>query len=288
MTERSTKLLRFAFWLNFSFAIFEVIGGWWSGSLAITSDALHDFGDSISLGIAWYLQRLSQRKSDDKFSFGYARFSTLGALVNAMILFLGSIYIFYLSITSIGEHEMPMTEWMFGIAIVGIVINGIAFKSLHQGSSLNEKTAALHLLEDVLGWVAVLVGAVIMYFTDAAWIDPAMSMAIALWIGINSVRQIRKSSSVFLQSVPPGIDLEEVRTSLVEDDRISEVHNVRVWSLDGSDHHVVSVHVVLKDDLRISEIDRIRKELRATLKSKGLSEVTLQFEAPGGEIKNPE
>lgn len=279
MSQRSTKLLRLAFWLNISFAVFELIGGYISGSLAILSDALHDFGDSLSLGLAWYFQHLSQRRSDDKFSFGYARFSTLGALVNSLILIIGSAFLLYLSISTFGEREAPLTGWMMIIAVIGVVINTVAFKTLHSGDSLNEKTAALHLLEDVVGWVAVLIGAIVMYFTGWAWIDSLLSVAIAVWIGTTAVRQLLKSTGVFMQSVPPGIDLDEVCRALEADPRVREVHNVRIWSLDGSDH-VVSMHVVLDSDMRISEIEAVRRELKSQLQERGLMEVTLQFEAP--------
>lgn len=276
---RSTKLLRFAFWLNIGFAVFEAIGGWYSGSLAILSDAFHDFGDSLSLGMAWYFQHLSLRKSDDKFSFGYARFSTLGALVNSIILFVGSAAIIFYSISEFGEREAPLSGWMMVIAVIGVFINGLAFKKLHAGSSLNEKTAALHLFEDVMGWIAVLIGAIAIYFTGFVWIDPALSILIALWIGINATKQIRRSSQVFMQSVPPGIDLEEIKEQIESDERISNVHEPRIWSLDGEEH-VMSIHIVLKEDLKISEIDGIRRDLKKKLKLEGLQEITLQFEAP--------
>lgn len=278
MPKRDTKLLRFAFWLNICFAVFELIGGVWIGSLAILSDALHDFGDSISLGLAWYFQHLSQRESDNKYSFGYARFSTLGALINSIILAGGSAYLIYVSISSIGDHELPQTGWMMIIAFVGIIINGVAFKSLHAGSSLNEKTAALHLFEDVLGWVAVLIGAIVMYFTKLAIIDTLLSLGIAFYIGFNAIRQLRKSSRVFMQSVPADIDLEEVERTVRKNDKVDSIHNVRVWSLDGEEN-VVSIHVVLKEDLRISEIESVRADLKQSLKECGLDEVTLQFEA---------
>lgn len=279
MSTRKTELLRFAFWLNLSFALFEVIGGWWIGSLAILSDALHDFGDSISLGLAWYFQHLSQRSNDNQYSFGYARFSTLGALINSVILLLGSAFLVYNSVISFGDHELPKTGWMMGIAVIGIAVNGVAFKTLHAGTSLNERTAALHLLEDVLGWVAVLVGAAVMYLTEWAWIDPALSLGIAVWIGINAVKNLQKSSRVFMQSVPTDVDLEEIIREMERDSRVQEVHNVRIWSLDGTEH-VVSMHVVLNFDAHLSEVEKIRIELKEYLKTTGLNEVTLQFEPP--------
>lgn len=279
MTARKTELLRLAFWLNISFAALELVGGWWIGSLAILSDAFHDFGDSISLGLAWFFQRLSQKKSDEKYSFGYARFSTLGAFINSTILIIGSIFLVYTSLINFEDHALPKTGWMIAISVLGIAVNGVAFKTLHAGTSLNEKTAAFHLLEDVLGWIAVLVGAGVMYFTDWAWIDPALSLIIAGWIGFNAVKSFVKASKVFLQQVPEDIDLDEVSEKLKSDDRVKDIHDVRIWSLDGSEH-IVSIHVVLNHDARLSEVDQIRIELKQVLKEMGIHEVTLQFESP--------
>lgn len=279
MSLRETRLLRFAFWLNVIFASIEVVSGLWIGSLAIISDAFHDFGDALSLGIAWYFQHLSQRQSDKKFSFGYGRFSTLGALINSVVLILGSIFLVLNASRSFGEHDLPKTGWMIVIAVLGVIVNGIAFKVLHKGQSLNEKTAALHLLEDVMGWIAVLIGAVIMLFTGWAWIDSLLSVLIGVWIGVNATRQLVKTTKVFLQSVPPNIDIEAVISQLESDERVIGVHDVRIWSLDGTEH-VVSLHVVLNSDYSLSEVDIIRSDLRTFLKNLGLKDVTLQFESP--------
>src|SRR5690606_31915801 len=126
----------------------------------------------------WYFQHLSKRSSDGKYSFGYARFSTLGAVVNCLILLAGSVYLITESIRAFDEPALPKTGWMMLFALVGILVNGLAFKILNKGNSLNEQTAAFHLLEDVLGWLAVLIGAAVMYFTDWAWIDPLLSLVI--------------------------------------------------------------------------------------------------------------
>lgn len=283
MSSRSTHLLKIAFWLNISFACLELVGGYWIGSLAILSDAFHDFGDSISLGLAWFFQRLSNKKSDGQYTFGYARFSTLGALINSVILIAGSAFLIYNSLTSLQDHALPLTGWMIAISVLGIIVNGIAFKTLHAGTSLNEKTAALHLFEDVLGWVAVLAGAIVMYFTAWAWIDPALSLLIAGWIGFNAVRQLNKTSRVFLQSVPKDIDFNEVIKLLESDPRVEEVHNVRIWSLDGEEN-VLSLHVVLNFDAHLTEVEVIRKELKSMLSDRGLNDTTLQFEAPKKEL----
>jgi len=154
-----------AFFLNLSFTVVEIIGGLFTNSLAILSDALHDFGDSISLGLAWYFQRLSKKDRDQNFSYGYGRFSLLGALVNSVILTVGSVFILYKAIPGVLAPEEADSLGMIWLALLGVVVNTLAVATLKKGQSLNEKVVRLHLLEDVFGWVAVLIGAGVMNFT---------------------------------------------------------------------------------------------------------------------------
>jgi len=167
----SGKNLAWAFLLNISFCVIELIGGLLTNSIAILSDALHDFGDSISLGLAWYFQKISKRKPDSRYTYGYKRFSTLSALVNCLVLLTGSGFILYESIKRILNPIESNAQGMFVLAVVGVLVNGAAVVRLKKGDSLNEKVVSLHLLEDVLGWVAVLIGSIVMMFVDVpVWI----------------------------------------------------------------------------------------------------------------------
>lgn len=162
----STKNIKIAFYLNLCFTILEIIGGIYVNSIAIISDAIHDLGDTISLGTAWYLDVKSKKKADKKFSFGYNRFSLLGALISSIILIAGSIYVINEAIGRILNPEHTDAQGMMIFAIIGVFVNGYAAWKLSSGKSMNEKVASWHLLEDVLGWVAVLVVAIILNFKD--------------------------------------------------------------------------------------------------------------------------
>ena len=155
---QSTKNLKVAFFLNLSFTVIEFIGGLITGSMAIMSDALHDLGDSISIGLSWYFQNLSEKKRDNTFSYGYKRFSLLGAIINAVVLLVGSVIIISKAAPAIMNPSQVNEKGMLYIAIFGVVVNGAAVLRLRKGSSINERVISLHLLEDVLGWVAVLIG----------------------------------------------------------------------------------------------------------------------------------
>ena len=212
--EDDISNIRVAFFLNFGFAIIEIIGGLLTNSVAILSDALHDFGDSLTLGLAWYFQRLSKKNRDQKFSYGYSRFSLMGAIVSSVILIIGSIFIINEAIPRLIEPQEAHAGGMAGLAILGIVVNGAAALRLRRGSSMNERVVALHLLEDVLGWTAVLIGAIIMHFKDWPWIDPVLSLLIAAIILFNVYRNLKKTLKIILQSTPEGIDPSEVMRRL--------------------------------------------------------------------------
>jgi len=183
-----TGNLKTAFFLNFAFTIIEIIGGILTNSVAILSDAIHDFGDSLSLGLAWYLQKLSKKGRNSTFTYGYKRFSLLGAIITSLVLVIGSVIILYEAIPRLFQPEPAHVPGMIGMAILGVIVNGAAVWRTRSGQSMNEQVVSWHLLEDVLGWMAVLLGAVLMYFFDAPIIDPLLSIGITLFILYNVAR----------------------------------------------------------------------------------------------------
>ena len=192
--------IRTAFFLNLSFTLVEIVGGILTNSIAIMSDALHDLGDSISLGLSWKLQNLSERKRDQKFSFGYRRFSLLGSLINGLVLIAGSILILSEAIPRLFNPETPHAKGMLALALLGIVVNGAAVFKLQKGKSLNERAVSWHLLEDVLGWFAVLVVSIVMMFKNMPILDPVLSIIITLWVLYNIAGNLKKTFFVFLQA----------------------------------------------------------------------------------------
>ena len=190
--HHAIKNLKVAFALNFTFTFIEVIGGFLTNSIAILSDALHDLGDTLAIGLSWYFQKLSGKSRSQKFSYGYKRFSLVSALISAIILLVGSVLIIYKAIPRLINPEIVHVKGMFVIAILGVLVNGIAVLRLKKGHSSNERVVMLHLLEDVLGWLAVLFGSVLMYFFDWPIIDPILSIMIATFILWNALKNIKE------------------------------------------------------------------------------------------------
>ncbi|WPZ11366.1 cation diffusion facilitator family transporter [Roseivirga spongicola] len=274
---QSTKNLKVAFFLNLSFTVIEFIGGLLTGSMAIMSDALHDLGDSISIGLSWYFQNLSEKKRDNTFSYGYKRFSLLGAIINAVVLLVGSVIIISKAAPAIMNPSQVDEKGMLYIAIFGVVVNGVAVLRLRKGSSINERVISLHLLEDVLGWVAVLIGSLLIMYFDWYFIDPLLSVLIALFIIYNVFVNIKKSFQIILQATPKEIDIEKVHKKLRTIPEVLEIHDCHIWSMDG-EYHVFSAHLVLDKsyDLRLQAA--IKKRAKHLLHELGIEHSTLEFE----------
>ena len=275
--HEDVKNIKVAFFLNLFFTLFEIAGGFFTNSMAILSDAVHDLGDCLSLGMAWYFQKISRKRSDNSFSYGYKRFSLLGAIINSIVLTVGSIFILTEAIPRIFHPEKTQAAGMFFLAIVGVLVNGLAFFRLKKGSSLNEKVVSLHFLEDVLGWVAILVGAIIMYFFNVHLIDPVLSVGIAIFILFNVYKNIRQTLHIILQGIPVDIDVAELTEQLQQFKGIENVHDLHVWSVDGN-YNVLTIHIVMANSLDIQEITELKVKIRNSLKIKGIQHATIEFE----------
>ena len=272
------KNLKLAFLINLGFTILEIIGGFLTNSIAIISDALHDLGDSLSLGLAWFIESKAQKKgATDDFSFGYGRFRLLGALINSVVLIAGSIYIIYEAITRLQDPEVVDSTYMIGFAIVGVLANGYAAWRVSGGKTLNEKVVSWHLLEDVLGWVAVLIVAIILQFKDWYILDPILSLGITLYILWGVGGRLKDTLYLMLQGVPEGVDLQEVRKKLQQVSNVSSVHHTHVWSLDG-EHHVLTAHLVLEKISEYDQIDEIRQQAIGAVAEWDFSHHTFQLE----------
>jgi cobalt-zinc-cadmium efflux system protein len=269
--------IKVAFFLNLAFTIIEIIGGFWTNSMAILSDALHDLGDSLSLGVSWYLQNYSKKGPDYKFSFGYSRFSLLGALINSIVLLGGSVLILSRAIPRIFNPEPVNAKGMIVFAVLGIVINGAAVLRLRKGKSLNEKVVTWHLLEDVLGWVVVLIGSIILSFKDLPIIDPLLSMGITIYILYNVVKNLKKVMNVFLQGVPEDISIEEIEKFLEEKTEALSVHHTHIWTIEG-ERNMLSTHIKIPDNYNSQDIINLKKDVRKLLSEKNIEHVTIEIE----------
>ena len=216
-TERNIFI---AFLLNLSFSVFEFIGGIITGSVAIMSDAVHDIGDAASIGISFFLEKKSKGKPDEKYTYGYARYSVVGGLITTLILLLGSVMVIYNAVNRIIEPTEIDYTGMIIFAVVGVCVNFCAAIFTREGGSLNQKAVNLHMLEDVLGWLVVLMGAIVMKFTDFALIDPILSIGVALFIFINAVKNLKEVVDLFLEKTPHDIEVAEIKEHIEEIDGV--------------------------------------------------------------------
>tara|TARA_R110002020_G_scaffold419084_2_gene628317 strand:+ start:4149 stop:5033 length:885 start_codon:yes stop_codon:yes gene_type:complete len=274
---QSGKNLKIAFFLNLGFTILEIIGGLYVNSIAIISDAVHDLGDSLSLGTSWYLDRKSHKESNDKFSFGYKRFSLLGALINSIVLIGGSIYVISEAIGRIIEPQHSDAKGMVIFAIIGVAVNGYAAWKLSGGKSMNEKVVSWHLLEDVLGWVAVLIVAIILNFKDIHYLDPALSLLITLYILYNVIKRLKDTLFLFLQGVPKDIDINEIRSKFLKLSHVDSLHHVHLWSLEG-ENHVFTTHVKLKNITEFDQIINAKEQMKNLLREYHFDHYTIETE----------
>lgn len=275
--SNSIKNIRIAFFLNLIFTIAELIGGVLVNSVAILSDAIHDLGDSFSLGIAWYLQNKSEQKADHRFSFGYARFSLLGALINSIVLIVGSIIIISQAIERIITPEPVHAQGMMGFAILGIAVNGYAAWKLSSGKTQNEKVVTWHLLEDVLGWVMILITSLILQFKDIPILDPALSMGITLFILWNVFKRLKETLFLFLQGTPDDIDLNELKSRFSKIENVDSLHHTHVWSLEGH-QHVFTTHVKLAPITSLKEVEEIKCRLKEILSEYSFKHYSIEIE----------
>lgn len=278
--------MKMAFVLNLGFACIELAGGLWTNSVAILSDALHDFGDAMAVALALILEKFSHKQSDGLFSYGYRRFSTLGALITGIILILGSIYILIEAIPRLLVPQQPHADGMILLAILGVAVNGYAALRVSKGESLNEKMLMWHMLEDVMGWVLVLIGAITMKFFDIPQLDAGLAIALALWILYNVFRNVREALRVFLMAAPASIEISELEKAIRKISMVEDIHHGHLWSLDG-ENHIYTAHVVVAAGSTIADMEIVKGEIKSLVKDFGIIEATIETELSGAACVDP-
>jgi cobalt-zinc-cadmium efflux system protein len=275
--DNASKRIGWAFFLNVVFTIIEFIGGWLTNSTAIMADAVHDLGDSLSIGTAWILNKLSDKEANNTFSYGYKRFSLLGALINGLVLTVGSVWILFEAIPRLAAPEMPHAEGMLLLSIFGMAVNGFAAYKLSDGDSLNERVLNWHLLEDVLGWVAVFIVSVVLMFKPWPILDPILSIGFTLFILFNVVRNLKETLLLFLQATPDSKQVEKVRSVLLSKSEVDALHHFHIWSLDG-EQNVMTAHLVLTNEVTVSQIQTLKRQLQEELAVFEFVHTTIELE----------
>lgn len=268
---KTDKNILIAFVLNLAFAIFEFVGGAFTNSVAIMSDAIHDIGDALSIGVSYLLEKKSKGKPNDDYTYGYARYSVIGSVFTTMVLLTGSCFVLYNAVRRLLSPEEINYNGMLVFAIIGVTVNLAAAWATRRGDSLNQKAVNLHMLEDVLGWIGVLIGSVVMKFTDFWLIDPLMSIIIASWILFNAGKTMVGAIRLLADKSP--IQIESVINSVKSIDGVIDVHHVHVWSMDGKSN-CATMHVLVK-----ANHAEIKKKIRDALNEIGIAHTTLELES---------
>ena len=273
MKRKTEKNILIAFLLNLTFSAVEFMGGIITGSVAILSDSIHDLGDALSIGLSFFLEKKSKKEPDEKFTYGYMRYSVLGSVITTVILLFGSLAVIYNAVMRIISPAEINYDGMIIFAVIGAAVNFIAAYFTKEGDSLNQKAVNLHMLEDVLGWVVVLIGAVIMRFTDIGIIDPLMSIGTSLFILINATKNLKEVLDIFLEKTPDGVDINELKEHLTEIDGVLDVHHIHIRSIDGYNNYI-TLHVVAKGDSH-----NIKHKIREELSEHGINHATIELES---------
>lgn len=269
---KTDKKILTAFFLNLCFSVIEFIGGTMTGSIAIISDAIHDLEDSFSIGLSYILEKISKKGADEKYTYGYLRYSVLGSAIITAVLLFGSAVVIYNSILRFITPVEVNYDGMMILAVIGVVINFTASFITTGEGSLNQRSVNLHMFEDVLGWIVVLVGAIAMKFTDIAFIDPLLSIGVAVFIFINAVKNFSSVLEVFLEKTPSGISVHEITEHVSEVEGVKDVHHVHIWSMDGYTNYA-TMHIVTDGDNH-----KIKEDLREELLEHGIAHVTIETE----------
>ena len=272
---QTDKNILIAFMLNFAFSVFEFIGGIFTGSVAIVSDAIHDMGDALSIGISYFLEKKSKQQPDENYTYGYARYSVFGSVITTVILLFGSVMVIFNAVNRIINPVEIDYNGMIVFAIIGTAVNIAAAFFTRDGTSLNQKAVNLHMIEDVLGWIVVLLGAIVMKFTDFTLIDPIMSIGVAVFILVHAITNLKDAMELFLEKTPHGITVKEIREHIARLDGILDVHHIHIWSIDGQTNYG-TMHIVTNADAH-----QIKEKVRAEAQEHGISHVTLELESEG-------
>ncbi len=273
----SSVSIRTAFFLNLAFTGVEIVGGILTNSLAIVSDALHDLGDSFSIGLSWYMEHRAHRPSSGPYSYGFRRLSLLAAFVNAVVLIIGSLVILSQAIPRLFRPEHANARGMLILSLVGIAVNGAAVLRLRGGKSMNAQVIAWHLLEDVLGWVAVLAVSISLLITDIHILDPLLSILITAYVLYNVLRNLRKTIAIFLQAAPPDLDVHGVEHALASLPNVLSTHHTHAWSLDG-EHHVFTTHVVVPAAATKADILEVKRNALRLMEEADVEHTTIEVE----------
>lgn len=271
----SKRAVWLSFFLNLSYAIVEFIAGGVFGSSAVLADSVHDLGDAVAIGVSAVLETISNREEDSRYTLGYKRFSLLGALVTAVILMTGSVFVILENITKLFHPQPVNDEGILWLGIIAVTINVLASLVVRKGKTKNESILSLHFLEDTLGWVAVILMAIILRFTDWYILDPLLSLAISFFILSKAIPRFWSTLKIFLDAVPEGVDIEQVKSDLEQLEYVASVNQLNLWTMDGLEKNAI-IHVCLE---HVKHMEVCKESIRDLLKTCGFQNITIEVDA---------
>lgn len=271
----SKRAVWLSFFLNLSYAIVEFIAGGVFGSSAVLADSVHDLGDAVAIGISAVLETISNREEDSQYTLGYKRFSLLGALITAVILMTGSVFVILENITKLFNPQPVNDEGILWLGIIAVTINVLASLVVRKGKTKNESILSLHFLEDTLGWIAVILMAIILRFTDWYILDPLLSLVISFFILSKAIPRFWSTLKIFLDAVPEGVDIKQVKSDLEQLEYVASVNQINLWTMDGLEKNAI-VHVCLKE---IEQMELCKESIRSKLKDCGFQNITIEIDA---------
>ena len=269
---KSSKNMTIAFLLNFSFAIIEFIFGLLFHSSAVLADAIHDTGDALAIGLSTLFEKISNRKEDPNYTLGYKRYSLLGALLTSVILLIGSTLVIVENVPKLFAPEKVNYDGMLVLGIVAIAVNTAASRVVSHGHSHNESILSLHFLEDILGWLAVILVSLILRFTDWYFLDPLLSLVIAGFILSKALPKFWENIQIFLDHVPSDVDLSQLYQEIAALENVRTITQLNVWTTDGLEKYAM-LHICLENPNLLAETQAV---LRQKLLAYGIAKVTIQ------------
>lgn len=269
---KSSRNMTIAFLLNFSFAIIEFIFGLLFHSSAVLADAIHDTGDALAIGLSTLFEKISARKEDREYTLGYKRYSLLGALLTSVILLVGSTLVIVENVPKLFAPEKVNYDGMLVLGIVAIVVNTAASRVVSHGHSHNESILSLHFLEDILGWLAVILVSLILRFTDWYFLDPLLSLVIAGFILSKALPKFWENIQIFLDHVPSDVDLSQLYQEIAMLENVRAITQLNVWTTDGLEKFAM-LHICLENPNLLAETQAV---LRQRLLAYGIAKVTIQ------------
>lgn len=277
MKRSSIKNIFIAFILNLFFSIFELMGGILTNSISIVADSVHDFGDAISILLSLILEKISKKKPNNNYTFGYLRYSILGALLTSTILLVGSIFVIFNAIERLFNPVEVSYDGMLILSIIGIIINLIATKITRDTDNLNEKIVSLHMLEDVLGWVCVLVGSILIKFTNLYIIDPILSIGVSSYILINVLKRYKNIFEILLEKKPSKINIDDIKQHILKIKEVKNIHHLHIWTIDGINNYI-TLHVVIDENVFSKDLENIKRKIKNELEEHDINHSTIEFE----------